>query len=65
LIPRRRVVRAVGTTQRQDRGRVDIGNTGPTEDAAMRRVPGRSHPTTRTPQRSWRSGARGRGVNHL
>jgi hypothetical protein len=25
--------------QRKDRGRVDIGNIGPTEDAAMRRLP--------------------------
>jgi hypothetical protein len=28
-----------GDEQRKDRGRVDIGNIGPTEDAAMRRLP--------------------------
>jgi hypothetical protein len=30
--------------QRKDRGRVDIGHIGPTEDAAMRRFPAAAAP---------------------
>jgi hypothetical protein len=33
----------MGIKQRKDRGRVDIGNIGPTEDAAVRRFPAAAH----------------------
>src|SRR5690349_13981687 len=53
-----------GIEQHKDRGRVDIGNIGPTEDAVMRRFSAAA-PSRRPSPRIGRSDVRGRGINQL